>query len=84
MTSDGSCLFTYTDAALSRARGVDVDDEGNLYICGNVSNNIHQVSPDGEKIKLLCGGEQCPYPLWALCLNRQKWLLTPANVISGS
>ncbi|KAJ8319533.1 hypothetical protein KUTeg_002914 [Tegillarca granosa] len=40
---DHRCLWT----------GISVDKEGNIYCCGYNSYNIHQLTPDGQFIKLI-------------------------------
>jgi hypothetical protein len=38
---------------LSNSRGIDVDVEGNIYIVGYSSNNIHQITSEGEHIRTI-------------------------------
>jgi len=35
---------SYSLNVLSKARGMSTDSEGNVYLCGIDSNNVHQVS----------------------------------------
>ncbi|XP_021352494.1 uncharacterized protein LOC110449761 [Mizuhopecten yessoensis] len=48
---------TRTDIAkvgvLNSAFGVDIDCDGNLYVCGQASNNVVQMSADGTRIREL-------------------------------
>ncbi|KAJ8305126.1 hypothetical protein KUTeg_017320 [Tegillarca granosa] len=50
---NGSQMFSYTNNNFSNGRGISVDKEGNIYCCGFGSNNIHQLTPDGQFIKLI-------------------------------
>ncbi|KAJ8319564.1 hypothetical protein KUTeg_002878 [Tegillarca granosa] len=50
---NGSQMFSYTNNNFSGGQGISVDKEGNIYCCGNWSNNIHQLTPDGQFIKLI-------------------------------
>lgn len=42
---------------VQNASGVAVDREGNVYVCGQASNNVVQVSPDGSKVRELLTSE---------------------------
>ncbi|XP_021340390.1 uncharacterized protein LOC110441539 [Mizuhopecten yessoensis] len=45
------------------ARGIDVDREGNIYVCGGESNNIVQMSGDGTHVReLLTSSDGITYP----------------------
>jgi hypothetical protein len=52
-TKDERKQFTYSSPMLSNPRGIDVDVEGNVYIVGNGSNNIHQITSEGEHIRTI-------------------------------
>ncbi|KAL3854786.1 hypothetical protein ACJMK2_014035 [Sinanodonta woodiana] len=47
---DGTLIFIYTHDALDGARGVAVDRDENMYVVGEKSANIHQVSPNGTPL----------------------------------
>ena len=49
-TKDVRKQFTYSSPNLIHPRGIDVDVEGNIYIVGNTSNNIHQITSEGKHI----------------------------------
>ena len=53
MTPDDNHIFTYTDPELKCPRGLLVDDDDNVLITGQGSNNIHVVKSDGTKHKIL-------------------------------
>ena len=46
-------LFSYSNDILKSAGGVATDHEGNIYIAGYRSANVHQLSPGGSLIKIL-------------------------------
>ncbi|KAJ8305128.1 hypothetical protein KUTeg_017322 [Tegillarca granosa] len=50
---NGSQMFSYTNDNFRNGQGISVDTEGNIYCCGFDSNNIHQLTPDGQFIKLI-------------------------------
>ena len=45
--------FTYSSPTLINPRGIDVDVEGNVYIVGYGSNNIHQITSEGKHIRTI-------------------------------
>lgn len=45
--------FLYKDAEVRSPRGFTIDGEGNFYVCGMDSNNIHQLSGDGSLNQIL-------------------------------
>lgn len=52
-TKDNTEIMQYSDKDLRSPRGFAEDKEGNFYICGMDSNNVHQVRPSGSLVKLL-------------------------------
>jgi hypothetical protein len=52
-TKDERKQFTYTSPTLTNTRGIDVDVEGNVYIVGYTSNNIHQITSEGKHIRTI-------------------------------
>ncbi|XP_033724915.1 uncharacterized protein LOC117314927 isoform X1 [Pecten maximus] len=58
------------------AMGVDVDREGNVYICGRDSHNVVQMSGDGRRVKkLLTSSDGIDRP-WAISVHDDKFLVT--------
>ena len=53
LTTDGKHIYTYTDPDLKSPRGLIVDDDDNVLIAGEDSNNIHVVRADGTKHNVL-------------------------------
>ncbi|XP_076076435.1 E3 ubiquitin-protein ligase TRIM45-like [Mytilus galloprovincialis] len=45
--------FTYTNEQLSSPRGIGIDFDGNIYIAGYSSQNIHQITNDGKLIRII-------------------------------
>jgi hypothetical protein len=59
-------IMQYSDKDLRSPRGFAQDKEGNFYICGMDSNNVHQVRPSGNLVKLLLhskNGIRNPYAI---------------------
>ena len=52
-TKDERKQFIYSSPTLSTPRGIDVDMEGNVYIVGFNSSNIHQITSEGEHVRTI-------------------------------
>jgi hypothetical protein len=52
-TKDERKQFTHSSLTLRHPRGIDVDVEGNIYIVGLSSNNIHQITSEGKHIRTI-------------------------------
>ena len=50
---DYDVLYSYSNDILKSAGGVAVDHQGNIYVTGYRSSNVHQISPAGALIKIL-------------------------------
>ncbi|XP_033761522.1 uncharacterized protein LOC117343287 [Pecten maximus] len=48
-TLDGNELFRYENSRLVDPRGMCLDHDDNLYVCGYKSQNLIKISPDGQK-----------------------------------
>ncbi|CAC5402571.1 unnamed protein product [Mytilus coruscus] len=46
-------VFTYTSDKRLNPRGIDKDSDGNVYICGYFSENIHVLSNDGKLVRII-------------------------------
>ncbi|WAR21074.1 hypothetical protein MAR_015048 [Mya arenaria] len=53
LTLSGCLLFRYSHKNLMSPVGITSDYQGNIYICGKESHNVHQVSKSGELIRIL-------------------------------
>jgi hypothetical protein len=53
-TSDSfKIIFVYSHPELKVIGGITVDTEDNIYVVGHLSNNIHQLYPDGSFNRIL-------------------------------
>lgn len=50
---DYDILYSYSNDILKSAGGVAVDHQGNIYVTGYRSSNMHQISPGGSLIKIM-------------------------------
>jgi hypothetical protein len=77
-TKDERKQFTYSSPKLIRPRGIDVDIEGNIYIVGFESNNIHQITSDGKHVRTISTADFGILNPWVLRFkpNSAVFLLT--------
>ncbi|KAK3611166.1 hypothetical protein CHS0354_026574 [Potamilus streckersoni] len=74
---DGKSLFTYKAVNLTCPRGVDVDKYDIIYVIGQSSNNIHQLSPNGSVLQVITSAvPTCPY---AICIHKSKDMFVVTN-----
>jgi len=52
-TLTGEELFKYQHKLLEDPFGICLDVNSNVYVCGNYSQNVHQISSDGKKSRIL-------------------------------
>jgi sugar lactone lactonase YvrE len=80
-TKDERKQFTYSSPTLSYPRGIDVDVEGNIYIVGNTSKNIHQITSEGEHVRTISTTDFGISSPWVLRFkpNSAVFLLTSIN-----
>lgn len=75
---NGSGLFSYKNDDLSYGEGVSLDKEGNIYCCGHISHNIHQITPDGKLTKLIITNIKDPCGI-AFDETGERFLVTHNN-----
>lgn len=60
---DGSVVYKYCDADLRWPRGMCVDYEDNIIVCGGQSGNVQIITADGKNLStLLSSRDGIPYP----------------------
>ncbi|KAL3843272.1 hypothetical protein ACJMK2_021214 [Sinanodonta woodiana] len=74
--------FIYTHERLRNPQASTTDRNGNIYICGFASNNIHILSHDGCMVKIL----ELDFRPWALALDEtgSKMLVSTTGETSDS
>ena len=75
----GSVIFEFKDSNMENARGVTIDHQGQLYVCGTSSNNIFEVTADGNAGKVFISDTDITAPQ-AVCYNDEKRLLLVTSV----
>ena len=53
LSEDGSIIYQYRDPELRYPRGLYVDADDYVIVCGSSSNNLQMISPSGEKVSTL-------------------------------
>ncbi|CAC5407017.1 unnamed protein product [Mytilus coruscus] len=74
-------VFTYTNDELNGPRGVGLDFDGNIYIAGCNSKNIHQITNDGKLIRIIpieTFGIICPWTI-RFAPKSNKFVVTCGN-----
>jgi hypothetical protein len=60
ITTNGEIRFNHKHSYLKLPVGIAADNHGCIYVCGNGSCDIHQMTRDGQRIRLLTDG--LPHP----------------------
>ena len=53
LTPSGTVIYTYKDDDMSHPRGLICDSGDNFLVCVGIPNNVHTISPDGNKYHTL-------------------------------
>ena len=58
ITANGKTVYKYTDKELRKPRGLCVDEENNVIVCGRLTNNIQILTAAGKNHKTLFSSER--------------------------
>lgn len=75
LTESGELNFTTNTIDIGHAAGLVVDKVGNVYVCDNSSNCVHQITNDGERDNVIVSGSAISYPRAVTYDPRDKRLL---------
>ncbi|XP_021354993.1 transcription intermediary factor 1-beta-like [Mizuhopecten yessoensis] len=76
LSTDNKYMDVLKVGVVKHAYGVDVDIEGNVYVCGYYSNNVVQMSGDGTNVReLLTAADGITQP-WAISVCGDKLVVT--------
>ena len=67
----GNVLFSYTHKKLKTPYGLDVNRNGEIFVGGNSSNNVHILSKNGKLLRIL---EGVNHPIWVKYRDDTKQL----------
>lgn len=59
----GNPKFVYAHSNLKNNLGVDLDGEGNIYLCDSTSSNLHILSPEGRLIRMFTNSLSKPFTM---------------------
>ena len=72
----GRIIFEYKSEKLTNPAGISHDGDGNIYICGLKSNNIHQINPNGELMRIIALPKlRTPFSI-CFCKQSDEFLVT--------
>ena len=57
MSVEEKSIFIYSDSEMKYPRGLVVDDDDNVLVCCEGTNNIHVIKSDGSKYKMLLSSQ---------------------------
>lgn len=67
---DGIEVFTFTHPLMKGPVGISVDYENNIYVTSFISNNVHQLTPDGQLNRILLNKDDGIKEPRAICLQK--------------
>ena len=75
----GKVIWEFRTEKLQRPRGIAVDRKGRIYVVGEASNNVIQISPDGKQFtELLTKSHEICKPS-AICCDRKNDIIVICN-----
>ncbi|XP_052087917.1 E3 ubiquitin-protein ligase TRIM71-like [Mytilus californianus] len=75
----GKFAFSYYNAELVNLTGITIDNDGNIYVAGFHSNNVHQLTPDGTLTRIILSGMDGIYQPLKLHFSKDFSKLLVAN-----
>ena len=75
----GQFAFSYSNRDLTNLTGITIDFDGNIYVAGFQSNNIHQLTPDGTLVRIILSGMDGIYHPLKLHFSKDCSKLLVAN-----
>lgn len=76
ISTTGKVIFEYKNEKLRNPAGISHDGDGNFYVCGLKSHNIHQVTPNGDMMRIIAlPNLKTPFGI-CFCKTSEKFLVT--------
>ncbi|XP_021362333.1 uncharacterized protein LOC110456101 [Mizuhopecten yessoensis] len=71
-------VYRYRDPGLKDPIGIGLDRDDNVYVCGNHSGNVHLVSPDGSRGRVLVSKLSAINKPWCVVVHptKQEFVVT--------
>ena len=60
---EGNAKFSYSNSDIKFNAGVELDTDGNIYLCDVTGASIHIVSPEGDAIRQVKDSTICPFAI---------------------
>ncbi|XP_052065980.1 uncharacterized protein LOC127705676 [Mytilus californianus] len=67
------------ESVLQTPRGISVDNDGNIYVVGDYSNNLIMISPDGKRHRQLLSRKEGLSQPWSIHFSKIRNTLIVAN-----
>ena len=84
LSPDGTKSEFYKGADLSSPGSIAVDKRGNFYVCGEKSANVHQVSHDGCRLRILLDSSNGLKEPSAIVFQPNGWRFFVADAGDGN
>ncbi|XP_069140692.1 tripartite motif-containing protein 3-like [Argopecten irradians] len=71
-------VYRYSDPGLSGSRGIGLDRNDNVYVCGYSSRNVYLISPDGSRGRILLPKRSSIIKPWCIVVHptKQEFVVT--------
>ena len=76
---NGKIIWEFRTEKLQHPRGIAVDRKGRIYVVGEASNNVIQISPDGKHFTELLTKSHEIYKPSAMCCDRKNDIIVICN-----
>lgn len=76
---NGKIIWEFRTEKLQHPRGIAVDRKGRIYVVGEASNNVIQISPDGKHFTELLTKSHEIYKPSAICCDRKNDIIVICN-----
>ncbi|VDH95940.1 Hypothetical predicted protein [Mytilus galloprovincialis] len=67
---EGNIIFTFRSWTLKSPDGITTDGNGNVYVVGRKSNNVHRLSPQGTESEIVLSAEDGIEDPYAICFSQ--------------
>ncbi|XP_033745684.1 uncharacterized protein LOC117331196 [Pecten maximus] len=78
---NGEVVYRYSDLGLKGPRGIGLDQDSNVYVCGHHSGNVYIISPDRSRGKVLLPKLSDITHPWCIVVHptKQEFLVTSSK-----